>query len=584
MRGFEWTRVTKQDLVANVVMEMLGRLPSDMVNVEKRFGGNAATKKTQRNLLKQQCENFTASSLEVLDQTFDRLQKLISLLEIHGESISQEDVNQIFLKSLSLEWNTHIIVWRNKHEIDTLSLDDLYNNLKIYEPEVKGTSSSNTNTQNIDFVSSNNTSNTNRGVNTAHGATIANFQATTVNSTTIENMSDAVIYSFFASKPNSPQRDNEDLQQIHLDDLEEMALRWQMAMLTMRVRRFLKNTKRKFSMNGNETIGFDKSNVECYKCHKIRHFARECRAPRSQDIKQKESTKRTVPIETPASSALVACDGLRGYDWSDQAEDGPNNFALMISDSEDEAESKPKIEKETVKPSFVKIEFVKSKEQVKSPRKTTVKQGKFDGKADEGFFVGYSLNSKAFRVFSNRTRIVEEKLHIRFNENTPNIAKRNQSNGNAGTKACDDAGKARLETVPGKYYILLPLWTADPLISQESKSSQDDGFQPSNDDGKNVDEVPRQENVDEEADMNNMDTTIQVSPTPTTRIHKDHLLNQVIGDLHSITQTRNMSKNLEEHRVQNVGNQNGLMGVQGNGNLVAVRVEGNAAGHIRNQI
>ncbi|GJW59948.1 hypothetical protein Tco_0109283 [Tanacetum coccineum] len=86
------------------------------------------------------------TSLEVLDQTFDRLQKLISQLEIHGESISQEDVNQKFLRSLSPEWNTHTIVWRNKPEIDTLSLDDLYNNLKIYEPEVKGTSSSSTKT------------------------------------------------------------------------------------------------------------------------------------------------------------------------------------------------------------------------------------------------------------------------------------------------------------------------------------------------------------------------------------------------------------------------------------------------------
>ncbi|GKB97199.1 putative ribonuclease H-like domain-containing protein [Tanacetum coccineum] len=105
--------------------------------VEKRFGGNAATKKTQRNLLKQQYENFTASSSEVLDQTFDRLQKLISQLEIHGESISQEDVNQKFLRSLSPEWNTHTIVWRNKPEIDTLSLDDLYNNLKRSMTRVK---------------------------------------------------------------------------------------------------------------------------------------------------------------------------------------------------------------------------------------------------------------------------------------------------------------------------------------------------------------------------------------------------------------------------------------------------------------
>ncbi|GJR68534.1 hypothetical protein Tco_0014599 [Tanacetum coccineum] len=149
--------------------------------IEKRFGGNAATKKTQRNLLKQQYENFTASSSEVLDQTFDRLQKLISQLEIHGKSISQEDVNQKFLRSLSPEWNTHTIVWRNKPEIDTLSLDDLYKNLKIYEPEVKGTSSSSTNTQNVSFVSSNSISSTKGAVNIAHGATTASTQATTVN-------------------------------------------------------------------------------------------------------------------------------------------------------------------------------------------------------------------------------------------------------------------------------------------------------------------------------------------------------------------------------------------------------------------
>ncbi|GKB27386.1 hypothetical protein Tco_0866787 [Tanacetum coccineum] len=120
--------------------------------------------------------------LEVLDQTFDRLQKLISQLEIHGESISQEDVNQKFLRSLSPEWNTHTIVWRNKPEIDTLSLDDLYNNLKIYEPEVKGTSSSSTNIQNVAFVSSNNTNSTNGAVNTAHGAT-TNFALMAYSST-----------------------------------------------------------------------------------------------------------------------------------------------------------------------------------------------------------------------------------------------------------------------------------------------------------------------------------------------------------------------------------------------------------------
>nr|GEW09786.1 ribonuclease H-like domain-containing protein [Tanacetum cinerariifolium] len=142
-------------------------------------------------------------------------------------------------------------------------------------------------------------------VNTAHGVTTASTQSTAVNSTTIDNLSNAVICSFFTSQPNSLQLDNEDLQQIYPNDLKKMDLRWQMAMLTMRARRFLKNTRKKFSVNGNETIEFDKSKVECYNCHKRGHFARECRAPRSQDTKHKESTRRTVPVESPASAALV---------------------------------------------------------------------------------------------------------------------------------------------------------------------------------------------------------------------------------------------------------------------------------------
>nr|GEV67255.1 hypothetical protein [Tanacetum cinerariifolium] len=229
---------------------------------------------------------------------------------------------------------------------------------------------------------------------------------------------------------------------------------------------------------------------------------------------------------------------------------------------------------------------------------------KFDGKADEGLFVGYSLNSKTFRVFNSRTRIVEENMHIRFSVSTPNVVGSGpdwifdvdaltktmnyepivigtQSTDFTGTKANDNAGQAKKETEP------------------------DDEFKPSSDDGKKVDEDPSKgikcndqekelnvystnnvntvsltvnvagtnednklpfdpnmptledvgtldfSNEDEDddavADMNNLDTTIQVSPTPTTRIHKDYPLDQVIGDLHSTTQTRNITKNLEEH-------------------------------------
>ncbi|GJT49468.1 ribonuclease H-like domain-containing protein [Tanacetum coccineum] len=135
------------------------------------------------------------------------------------------------------------------------------------------------------------------------------------------------------SQPNNPQLDNEELQQIHPDDLEEIDLRWQMAMLTMRARRLLMNNGRKFSVNGTETIRFDKPRVECYNCHKRGHFARECRAPRNQENRNKENTRRVVPVEITTSNALISCDGLGDYDWSDQAEEGPTNFALMAYSS-----------------------------------------------------------------------------------------------------------------------------------------------------------------------------------------------------------------------------------------------------------
>ncbi|GJT94809.1 putative ribonuclease H-like domain-containing protein [Tanacetum coccineum] len=170
------------------------------------------------------------------------------------------------------------------------------------------------------FVSSsnNNNSNTNGAVstaqvvNTTNGVSAANTQ---VNASNIDNLSDAIICAFLASQPNNPQIVHEDMQKIHPDDLEETDLRWQMAMLTMRARRFLKNTGRKLTINGNESVGFDKSKVECYNCHKKGHFAKECRAPRNQDYKNKESTRKTVPMETSTSTALVSCDGLGGYDW-----------------------------------------------------------------------------------------------------------------------------------------------------------------------------------------------------------------------------------------------------------------------------
>ncbi|GJX95382.1 putative ribonuclease H-like domain-containing protein [Tanacetum coccineum] len=139
--------------------------------------------------------------------------------------------------------------------------------------------------------------------------------------------------------------------------------------------------------------------------------------------------------------------------------------------------------------------------------------GKFDGKADEGFFVGYSLNSKAFRIFNSRTGIVEENLYIRFSENTPNgehsLMVLQEDNINS-TNNVNTASTNKVNTVGGKTSIELPFDPNMPTLEDVSifNSLRDD-----EDDGA-------------EADMNNLDTTIQVSPILTTRIHKDHPLEQ----------------------------------------------------------
>ncbi|GKA78455.1 putative ribonuclease H-like domain-containing protein [Tanacetum coccineum] len=149
---------------------------------------------------------------------------------------------------------------------------------------------------------------------------------------------DDVLFSFFANQSNNLQLDNEDLEQINTDNLEEIDLEWQVAMLTMRVKRFLKKTGRNLNFNGKETVGFDKTKVECYSCHRRGYFARECKAPRNQWNRNGDAPRRIVPVETPAN-VLVVQDGICVYDWSFQAKEGITNFALMTYTSQGSSSS-----------------------------------------------------------------------------------------------------------------------------------------------------------------------------------------------------------------------------------------------------
>nr|GEU91602.1 ribonuclease H-like domain-containing protein [Tanacetum cinerariifolium] len=253
-----------------------------MEAIEKRFGGNNKTKK-----------------------------RLVSQLEIHGVSLSQEDINVKFLCSLPSEWKTHTLIWRNKADLEEQSLDDLFNRLKIYETEVKQSTPSAS--QNLAFVSLSHTNSTTDLVSAA--ASVSNICAKLP----------------VSSLPNVDSLSNA----IDVDDLKEMDLRWQMAMLTMRARRFLQKTGKNLGANRPTSMGFDMSKVECYNCHSKGHFAMECRSPKdSRRTGAAEPQRRTVPVKISTSNALVSqCDGTGSYDWSYQVEEKPANYALMAFSS-----------------------------------------------------------------------------------------------------------------------------------------------------------------------------------------------------------------------------------------------------------
>ncbi|GKA87550.1 ribonuclease H-like domain-containing protein, partial [Tanacetum coccineum] len=225
---------------------------------------------------------------------------------VHGAPILKEDINQKFLRSLPSSWNQIALIMRNKPDIDEIDIDDLYNNLM-------------------------NTGSTNE-----------------VNQVPSTPCAHDVAYSFLSQPTTSSQLENEDFQQMDGDDLEELDLRWQMAMLTVKVKKFIERTRRNLDFKEKRPVSLDTSKIECYNCHRKEHFARECRSGRNQGIISYygDNGRSNAPTNESLSQALVAQDSLGGYDWSNDFEIVSVNYALMaISSSSSSSSSDSEVQK-----------------------------------------------------------------------------------------------------------------------------------------------------------------------------------------------------------------------------------------------
>ncbi|GJU57699.1 putative ribonuclease H-like domain-containing protein [Tanacetum coccineum] len=210
-------------------------------------------------------------------------------------------------KTMFAAIETRFGVWMNKAEIETMNIDDLYNNFKIVGQNVKKSVGASSGSQNLAFMTALTTS-----ISTA-------------------SFSDNVVYAFMVENPNGSNLLQQDLEQIHEDDLEAMDLKWQLSLLSIRAKRYYQRTGKKIFINTNDTAGYDKSKVECFNCHKMGHFTRECRAPRNKEgqFRNQDNTRKHGNNEDTSSKAMLAIDGV-GFDWSDMAEEQvQTNMALM---------------------------------------------------------------------------------------------------------------------------------------------------------------------------------------------------------------------------------------------------------------
>ncbi|GKB90776.1 putative ribonuclease H-like domain-containing protein [Tanacetum coccineum] len=308
--------------------------------VKARFGGNDESKKMRKSMLKQEFSEFRVSESEGLHKGYDRFQKILSQLNQMQAKPDNEDCNMKFLRALPPSWSQVAITLKTKGGLDYLSFDDLYNKLRTLEIDVKGGSSYDSRGTSAPthsaFVSAASTNSKMTYPDQSHSTTFTTASSIPAASS---NVIESVLHSFVAESDPQQQITYEDFDQIGKMDLEELDIKWQMAMLSVRINRFEKKAGRKMKFNNKDAARFDKGKVKCYKCSELGHFARECTGKQVDSKARYSSFKLQELNKGEETKALLSVDSM--VNWSDhEGEDveiGAAQVYGMIAGAEEDA-------------------------------------------------------------------------------------------------------------------------------------------------------------------------------------------------------------------------------------------------------
>ncbi|GJY83159.1 ribonuclease H-like domain-containing protein [Tanacetum coccineum] len=311
--------------------------------VKARFGGNDESKKMRKSMLKQEFSEFRVSESEGLHKGYDRFQKILSQLNQMQAKPDNEDCNMKFLRALPPSWSQVAITLKTKGGLDYLSFDDLYNKLRTLEIDVKGGSSYDSRGTSAPthsaFISAASTNSKMSYADSQNQSPSITFTTASSSADTSSNVIESVLYSFVAESDPQQQITYEDFDQIGKLDLEELDIKWQMAMLSVRINRFEKKAGRKMKFNNRDAARFDKKKVKCYKCSELGHFARECTG-KQLDSKARYSAFKLKELDkSEEPKALLSVDSM--LNWSDhEGEDEEKGAAQvygMIDGDDDDA-------------------------------------------------------------------------------------------------------------------------------------------------------------------------------------------------------------------------------------------------------